>query len=298
MSVTQNFGDSSTDSNYHGAATVSDLGDTDLINIGIELEMPVLTGQYGDTNDPLIEPGSYSGGMRDEMWAEQDGRDDVTFVPGLPDMRDGTYIGSDHTGAEITSGMLDLRTESPEQWFRAAIEYANDFGWEYVPCGQGSTNFGSHFHLSNLSSAEKQCITDVASEPWGRAFFCSSITRDSLDPWRHGGARPSDPFRSYNSTNGFNGHYEFRLPEPLLPSHFDLVISFLRKLGSDGPAAAYDYAEELVLGEQAKDKLTAVRRYRAIKDHEEDFPPEEAINGESRYTEQRAAEWFHDYVEN
>lgn len=256
--------------------------DNSLVNIGIEMEYPI-----ADAAPNLTSEARRSGDLLDNHVNENP----------IPEVDRDCSVGSDHTGSEIRSGILDLRTDQPKDWYRELIAWAEDEGYPYAACGYGDTVFGSHIHLSQISRAQRDVVETIASEPWGLVFFCSSVTQTSLDPWRHGGCNPQSPFAQVEiKRQGIPNHAEFRLLEPLHPDHFDVIVDFLRTLSVNGPTAAYEFAEEAVLAEEEKDNLTAVKRYRALDEQYSDFPRDVATRTGNNTTP-RVAEWFKQYME-
>lgn len=257
----------------------------DLRYIGVELEYPV-------AEDPSTGSASRSRGLRDHFQSSS--------RPGwLSDFEgDSGYMGSDHTGAEITSGILNLHTTEPEVWYQESINVSEEYGAPFGATGRGDTNFGLHMHVSDISDAQVEEIADACSNEWARVFFCTSIDEQSADPWRHGGVHnPGNPFRGPRRDDNTDQHYEFRLPEPMLPEHFQLVMNFWRLVEDESAEAAIDYARELV--HDRDERLTAIQQYQSLRDRLEDWPNEAAVSdiqGQRTYTDESAAEWFVDLM--
>jgi len=270
----------------------SSIVDTDttyaLRNIGIELEYPIAN----DAGRAPATTGLSSSQLRDE-WRNEEGRD--WKLPGF-----GPSAGSmdsDHVGAEITSGILDLHSDQPERWYNESIRQAQNFGYPFAACGQGDTNFGCHYHLSELPEEGAETINDITSNTdWGRVFFCGSVTEHTLDPWRHGGAHgmPTNSCYSRPSRAGYGDHYEFRLPEPVHPEHFGLIMDFLRMIARREYDRAYDFAYETVMS--CDERLTPVKQYNAYDERLDDWPTEECFDDETRRNDPHAAEYFYDLM--
>lgn len=255
-------------------------------HIGIELEYPVATG-------PVPEGlAAHSTNLRSHFGRSSD------WLPNMFEGGKGGYMGSDHTGAEITSGILDLHTSEPEEWYTNSISEAEGAGYSFAATGYGETVFGLHMHVSQFSKEKKDAVQDMCSNEWARVFFCSSIDRDSVDPWRHGGvSAPSTPFRGPRG-GGEDNHWEFRLPEPMLPEHFGLVMDFMRILETEGPEAAEEFAFELVVNRD--ERLTPLVQYRNLRETVDGWPDEQAIREETdtRFcTDRHAAQWVVDLME-
>jgi len=269
----------------------------DITNIGIELEYPV--------GDGIAACGQsrHSSSLRGE-WREKHSSDWT-----IPDF-DGNmgYMGRDHVGAEITSGILDLHSDQPEEWYVKSINQAEDMGYPFAMSGQGETTFGLHLHLSDVPHVKAKFVYEMCQEPWALTFFCSSVSQDSLCPWRYGGVSgdgllgnrrfddESPPAEiSYNQRimnhyahdDEYDGHYEFRLNEPTHPDHFAAVCHFFRLLDVAGTNAAYDFAHDMVYS--ADDRLTPVKQYKYLYDSYNQFPTDAAIDDEQGNSEAAAA---------
>lgn len=259
--------------------------------IGVEFEYPV-----GDT--PAHEgPDLYaerSSGMVGEDWQLN--------IDGVPDVeRDDGDAGHDHVGAEVRSPVFDLHTTQPETWYRASIIHAEELGYNFAANGRGETNFGLHMHLSQLSDEQASALHDMCLEPWMRIFACASLSNDSADPWRHGGVTSGsiDPQNTHSwdpqrmTRNGptsvtyaaggdrhSDGHYEWRLPEPMMPDHFEMMMHFLRLLSLGEIDEAREYARGAVMDRDSR--LTAIQQYRTLAEEYDDWP-ERGINEDTSY---------------
>lgn len=259
-------------------------------NIGIELEYPLAA----NADDAPATYGRNSSALRDQYrqsnhhWP----------VAGFGD--ESGYMGRDHTGAEITSGILDLTTDEPERWYRASIEEAEQAGHPFAATGQGDTNFGCHYHLSELPDEGADLINEVTNTRWGVVFFTASIMQNSLDPWRHGGVGnvpDNNACRSRRDREGYTDHYEFRLVEPVQVEHFDLIMEFLRLVADGEYEHARDFAYELVMS--CDERLTPFKQYQMYKERLDDWPTEacfESEDGRTR-TDPEMAVYFYDLVE-
>lgn len=273
----------------------------DLTNIGIELEYPRYDPDEASYPAP-VAAAEYSGDLREEAQSRDFGWLDMSEEYEPP----GGYMGRDHTGAEITSPPLPLHSDLPERWYRASINAAEAMGHQYAATGDGATNFGNHLHLSSVSTELREAITEMCQEPWARLFWCSSIHRDSADPWRHGGiaeasltGRPNhDGFRNETpipQRESHNDHYEFRLPEPVLPETFSLWMDFFREAEYRGPDAAVDFARAAVFN--AEERLTSVQQYRWLENNVDRWPDQRALSNDN-VTSRRVAERVVEIMEN
>lgn len=257
----------------------------DLQRIGIELEYPLLS-ERADLPAPAALASS-SGAVRSHF-----GRGNG-WLTASPDDYNG-YVGSDHVGAEITSGILELHEGEPERWYNESIQNVEDAGYEFAASGYGSTTFGLHMHMSELSEDAVEYIDAMCESEWARVFCCASVSENSLDPWRHGGVR--DPANSFRARRG-SGHYEWRLPEPMLPDHFSMVMEFLRTMAHGEYEAAEEYAREAVM--QKDSRLTPIQQYEILDSELDDFPSERAFSSDSAEpTDAHVAEWFHDLMQS
>lgn len=256
-------------------AEVADQHNT-IDSIGIEFEYP--TGE-------LFLDANRSGTLRDE-WVEEEGRE----------WQAGGRMTRDHVGAEITSPVLDPHSGEPINWYEETIEIASERGYPFSVNGRGETNFGLHMHLSDVPEQKARRLWQVCEQPWMRLFLCASVHPDSLDPWRHGGVvfgtedfsrqRIVNDYRhiSGNSfgNNSGPGRFEWRLPEPMLPSHLEHVLEFVRIMDSLGVEDAQQYAYEQVL--EANNELTPFAQYGHYDARFDSFPPEpETEAGEILY---------------
>lgn len=254
----------------------------ELNNVGVELEYPVAETETSAPAGTARTSGA--------LYENYD-RDDWE-VPGLREDAWG-YMGHDHTGAEITSGVLEIHSDEPEIWYEGSIEEAENDGHPFAASGFGETVFGLHQHVSELSQNARERIAEACSNEWALVFWCSSVSEDSLDPWRHGGIySPSEPWSGPRHPG--NRHWEFRLPEPVLPEHFSLMMDFWRKVGAEGVEAATDFARDLVYDKD--ERLTAIQQYHQLEDEYEDWPRNSALE-EGSGTDEGVALWFADLME-
>jgi len=234
--------------------------DFELDTIGIEFEYPVARSADNAPATYAERSRNLQATMPGYPWELDENEDDIPTG----------YMGRDHVGAEITSAELNLHTTRPEVWHYRTIQKATELGYPFAATGYGDTVFGQHLHLSSLPRRKAEALFDMSQEDWFRMFVCSSLSPTSLDPWRHGGVTSRDiggaEFMGGNQTivvecpYGEPDHYEWRLPEPMLPEHFGMVMHFLRLLETDGAEEARSYAREAVW--DTDNRLTAVQQYR------------------------------------
>lgn len=279
------------------SASTADAQITPRLNtVGIEFEYPVAPGDSWES--ATRESAETSNALRSEYGSCNDWHLGLGGVPV-------GYMGSDHTGAEITSAELDIHSNQPEDWYIATIEEATDRGYPHAANGNGQTCFGMHLHLSELDYDDARFLHEISNEDWARVMFCASVTEDSLDPWRHGGVNMGGDFGE--SGLGHGGilreaqgvdHWEWRLPEPGLPEHVHCILEFVRLLATQGQSAARDYAEELVYTKD--ERLTPVRQFQYLREEVDGWPHGNAFdsNSETRFgvTDEPAAQTFFDIM--
>lgn len=235
--------------------------------IGVELEYPVASDE---TEVPVSEPHT-SNRLNDQYNGSYHGGDEVP----AGDAPNG-IMTSDHVGAEIVSDVLDIHTTEPEVWYTETIKTAEADGHPFAANGRGETSFGLHMHISSLDNDQRDFLYEMACEPWMRLFVCSSMSDSSADPWRHGGvtSRHFGPGPNGGQNSMLNdysgrgqaadnsGHYEWRLPEPMLPSNFAMVMHFLRLISLGEFEEARSYGKGRV--EEADRRLTSVQQFMAL----------------------------------
>lgn len=234
-------------------------------HFGTELEYPVASNPdrvpYGGAQ--------YSSNLRNHFGRGEDWHIDEAGIS--QDSYRG-HIGSDHVGAEIRSSVLDLHTEQPEVWYYRSIERAEEAGYPFAARGNGSTNFGLHMHLSSLSDEQVDFISELSTDPVMAVFVCTSVGyRNDLCPWRRGGGGSSrfDPDRDSgwigrNRVGDDPDNYEWRLPEPMLPAHFGMVMHFLRLVSLEEFDEAEEYVRDRV--NSRDDRITSIQQCRIIEE--------------------------------
>lgn len=265
------------------SSTDTDEPTPDMDSIGIELEYPI-------ARTPDMIPAGTAGNSSSAREHFRSVESNSWFEGRFGG--EGGYVGRDHTGAEITSGVLDLHSSQPDDWYHDSIEAVEAEGYPFAASGAGSTNFGLHMHVSEINEDQRNFIRDVCGNEWARVFFCASVDRGSADPWRHGGVRSvSQPWRG--PRNPGPNHWEFRLPEPGLPEHVSLMVEFLRLVSYERFEEAREFARELVYDRD--ERLTPVAQYRQLSEEYDSWPDEDAMDGTGRTTP-AAAEWFVDLM--
>lgn len=81
----------------------------------------------------------------------------------------------------------------------------------------------------------------------------TNYCEDSFDKWHHSCVN--------KHRKGGVGHYEWRLPEPMGPDHFELLVEFIIRF-LDNENRAVEWAENIV--REGDDRLTSVKRAKSI----------------------------------
>jgi len=219
------------------------------LTIGIEVEYPGMN----PADKKFIDRGRDSNGIQSE-------------ISGIPMSGHATYDGT--VGLEIVSSQLHL-ADAPG-WYADVIDHVeSEYNTGYQPTGLMTTGntAGLHVHLSSLSRSQAEDLYELSQTPWAKVLFCSSIANDGDDavwPVFRGGRYCQMNFGTghYDCVNNRGGgHYEWRLPEPVVPEHFELIVKFLR-LFEQSTDAAVEYAQEVL--DDADDRITAIKRAEAV----------------------------------
>lgn len=232
-----------TDSDFDFDARNSDL------TIGIEVEYPGMN----DSDEKFVNRGRSTNDLSDIPWPSSIG---------------GRAVYDGTVGLEVVSDQLDLADAT--NWYKDVIEHVEEEHNEmHQPVGlmDGSTA-GLHIHLSSLSREQARELYEISTTPWAKVLFCSSIAMDGESaawPVFRGGSYcrmnfdSSGRYDCLNSRGG--GHYEWRMPEPMVGEHMEIVVKFLR-LFEQSPEAAREYAQEVL--DDADDRITSIRRAEAV----------------------------------
>lgn len=232
------------------------------LHIGIEVEYPVAPS----FREKYTARGQRSNDLKSAVRGD-----------GWPSSIGGRATHDGTVGLEVVSTTMEL--VDAENWYRDTIEYLeNDYQAPHAPTGiiSGSTA-GLHIHLSDLSQSQAETLYEISTSPWAKVLFCSSIiSSEQENDWRvfRGGGYcrfngPSNN-RRYNCVNRRNGgHYEWRMPEPIDPDHFPIIVKFLRLFEQD-TEAAIQYAQEIL--DSGDDRVTSIRRAEAVGMDIEDMP--------------------------
>lgn len=218
--------------------------------IGIEVEYP---GLDPSEDKKFISRGNDTNSLTDIPW---------------PSTIGGRAVYDGTVGLEVVSDPLDL-ADAP-QWYADVIEHVTEeHNTPYQPVGlmKGGSTAGMHVHLSSLSESQARELYEISQTTWAKVLFCSSIaTDDDSATWPvfRGGSYcrmnfGSEHYDCVNSRGG--GRYEWRLPEPMVPEHMEILVKFLR-LFEQSPDAAREYAQEIL--DDADDRITSIKRAEAV----------------------------------
>lgn len=255
------------------------------LNIGIELEYPGMNP--GD--EKFVSRGRDTSGLNNEIvWPSRLGGRT-------------TYDGT--VGLEIVSDVLDL--EDAMNWYAGAIEFVEDeYGVEHQPTGlmaNGSTA-GLHLHLSSLSREQANALYQLSQTAWAKVLFCSSIANQNGEaswPVFRGGRYCQMNFSRdrYSCVNHRrDGHYEWRMPEPMSAEHMEVVANFLRLFEQDVNTAT-EYAQELL--DDGDDRITAIKRAEATGMDIDGIPTvsrQPSPTDPEQFYEQVSSRWSHPEV--
>lgn len=235
-------------------------------NYGFELEVPTTDG---DDDTPKKAKG-------DVNIAEQ-------LNERLPDELEATWerIGKSNWGTEIRT-VEEVSSGSLAWLYKNAIDSINDVdGVKFEPTGIfGDTTAGVHVHVSRINRAQAEELVEVSREPWLQVACCTSIfldedTGDVVAP-----VFRSLSNREYNTTNYCKlrlgsskhyvvndrgqGHYEWRLAEPMGWQNFHDVLLFLDRFLDGRQEEARNGLERRMRRNSMK--FTAYQRAKALVD--------------------------------
>lgn len=225
-----------------------DLNSSDL-NIGIEVEYPGMN----PSDKRYVDRGRDTNDLQSR----------IDHVP-----LEGRAVYDGTVGLEIVSEVLEL--EDSPGWYASVIDYiTEEWNTPYQPTGLMATGntAGMHLHLSELSRSKAEDLYELSQTPWAKVLFCSSIANngdETVWPVFRGGRYCNMNFGTghYDCVNERRGgHYEWRLPEPVDPDHFEIIAKFLR-LFEQSTDMAVEYAQEVL--DDADDRITAIRRAEAV----------------------------------
>lgn len=220
------------------------------LSIGIELEYP-----RADNEDELfVSRGHGSDPLRNSIhgWPSR-----LRSSP--------TYDGT--VGLEVVSNVIHL--EDIKTWYADVLDHLRDeYGAIYQPTGlmEGGSTAGTHIHISSITEQQARELADMSSEPWMQVLFCSSIAGDTEGnttwPVFRGGGYVNMNYGNahydvVNRRDERRGHYEWRLPEPMIPEHLEILQEFLRAF-EQSPEAARSYAQRTL--DNCDDRITAIKR--------------------------------------
>lgn len=224
------------------------------IQLGIELEYPRAQSEA----TKMTKAGVNSNSLHSTV------SDDSSYLPRHSRVtRDGTV------GLElVTSGPIE--PETAKRWYRDSVRaLEDDYGTPFAPTSMmdDRTSAGLHTHISPLTGEEAQTLYEWSNEPWMQVFVCTGVAEQEAPNYRVFRDTGYCRFNSFNhgrysaiNQRGGN-HYEWRLVEPMLPSHYEKVITFLEKFKRDREDAR-TYVLDLL--EDPDEEITAIERAKEI----------------------------------
>lgn len=241
------------------------------LKFGLEFEVPL----KADKNELFTGRGKPAESESTGWFCDQDREMDYEYISASPQ----TYGWEARTTE--TKSMAQLC-----HWYNRAyndIESIGKHGTTIEPCGyHGDGTAGLHVHFSKLTGEEAQMIHDISSEPWMRLLACTSVAafdhKGNLLPKYHV-LRGDDPDvgnpcpqrsvsgpgkRRVIAKRGGAGHYEWRLPEPMLPTSFYLLMDVVSVALNESPTEAERVARRIF--DERSDEVTAIKRARKIQD--------------------------------
>jgi hypothetical protein len=222
--------------------------------VGVEMEYPKLASEATHLVSRGRKTRSECRDLQDAGWSPPDGR--LAW--------DGTV------GIEAVSD--PMRPSSASEWYREVMSQLEAENILYEPTGLiNASTAGTHIHISKLSRGQARTLAQWSHEEWLQVFVGSSVVGGSSEDHRvfRGGdyCRMTDSitgsrYNVVNERSRINGHYEWRMPEPMLPDHFEVVMEFVDRFVDD-PKDARSFAKS-VLDDESSDVLTAVQRADAV----------------------------------
>lgn len=219
------------------------------LKVGIEVEYPLADG------DPMKNEAQSSSSLFSRMneWPLR-----------------GRYTNDPSVGLEVVSDP-PLDVDDVVSWYSETIDYIeSEYNATYAPTGMlhGSTA-GLHTHVSPLTRDEAETLHEWSSEPWLQVFVCSSVCETEAPYYRvfrdnycrlNRSVDGGDRYAVVNERSRTDGHYEWRLPEPMTEENLDRMMEFL-KIFKYSPEKAKEYALEAI---EKEDNITSIKRADAI----------------------------------
>lgn len=222
------------------------------LNLGIELEYPKRS------------PGDEKFSSRGENT-----RSEQESISSLPLRLEANPVYDGTVGLEVVSEQIS--PVDAENWYRDVVDYVEaEYNAMYEPVGilKNGNTAGAHIHISPLSEDQARRLYEISQQPWAKVLFCSTIANGedgAAWPVFRGGRHCRMEFRGsryacVNERRG-DGHYEWRLPEPMSPEHMGIIAKFLYIFEAD-PDVAIQYAQELL--DDGDERITAIKRAEAV----------------------------------
>lgn len=243
-------------------------GDGERLRFGLEFEVPFVA----DSNEILTGRGVPSDNENTRWFNKTNAELTHEWISASPSTYGYEVRTTDTFCADVLAG-----------WYYNVYNGINNYR-EIEPCGyHGDGTAGLHLHLSPLADETAQMLYEVSSEPWMRLLACTSVAAfdgggetlpkyhvlrgqdpDVQNPCPQ--KRPAAGFgkrRAIADRSGL-GHYEWRLPEPMFPESFRLLMEVVTTAIREGRDAAREQAMDVFHNEP--ERVTAVLRARKIQE--------------------------------
>lgn len=223
------------------------------MKVGIELEWPEMDK---DSDIFLKNRGRDSNSLKSKIMNSGN----------LPGRLNAEAVYDGTVGLEIVSGTMDV--ENLSNWYYDIYKYVmNEYNAYLQPTGlmEDGNTAGMHIHMSPISEDTASSLYEISHRTWAKILFCTSVTESSSPVFRGGSycrmeENWNNRYHVVNKRSG-RGHYEWRLPEPVLPGHVEIISKFLHFLETD-EETAIQYAQELL--DNGDERITSIRRAKNI----------------------------------
>jgi hypothetical protein len=183
------------------------------------------------------------------------------------------YFGGRDYGADTREHGIEARTpdggihyRAIGDWYEAAWNELEERFGPIEPTGYyGGGTAGLHTHVSPITEEQANALYEFSKTAHAKVFCCTSVARDDCDVLRPGHCDFPEERDEYHDCcvnkhrSGGEGHYEWRLPEPMYPDHFRLLVEFIARFMRD-TSDGMEFARRLVM--DGDERITSIRRAR------------------------------------